>query len=146
MTTTNTLPYAEPATSAPVPSRKLIWVGRVITAIPVLMLLMSGVMKVMRVPMVVDGFAKMGYPANTVVPIGIVEIACTVLYVIPRTAVLGAILVTAYLGGATNTHVRAGEPFYGAVLFGVMVWLGLLLREPRLWPLLPLRKPSTNGA
>ena len=138
--TTDTISYAEPTAPAPVaPSRKLVWVGRVISALPVLMLLMSGVMKVMRVPMVVEGFGKAGYPAGTLVPIGVVELACTVLYVIPRTAVLGAILLTAYLGGATNSHVRSGEAFVGPVLFGVLVWLGLLLREPRLRPLLPLR-------
>jgi Mn2+/Fe2+ NRAMP family transporter len=72
--------------------------------------------------------------------IGILEIACTVIYVIPRTSVLGAILLTGYLGGATATHVRIGDPsFFGPVIFGVLVWLGLWLRDARLRALLPLR-------
>jgi hypothetical protein len=95
----------------------------------------------------VEGFAKLGYPERAALWIGIVEIACTVLYLIPRTAVLGAILLTGYLGGATNTHVRVGEPFYMPVLLGVLVWLGLFLREPRLRPLVPLRnKTRVPGA
>jgi hypothetical protein len=72
----------------------------------------------------------------------IVEIACAVLYAIPRTSVLGAILLTGYLGGATSTHVRAGEPFYLAVGTGIVVWLGLYLRDERLRALIPLRSST----
>jgi hypothetical protein len=71
--------------------------------------------------------------------LGILEVSCVIIFLIPRTAVLGAILIAAYMGGATATHVRVGDPFYATVLVGVFVWLGLWLREPRLRALLPLR-------
>jgi hypothetical protein len=105
----------------------------------VLFLLFDGIIKVMKVAPVLQAFARLGYPENLAIGIGILLILCTVVYAIPRTAVLGAILLTAYLGGATATHVRAGEPFYFPVLFGVLVWTGLFLREDRLRALLPLR-------
>ena len=128
------------AQTAPV-SKKMLWTGYVISAIPVLMLLFSGIMKLVKPPSVVEGFVRLGYPASLVVGIGILEIACTVVYLIPRTSVLGAILLAAYLGGATATHVRVGESaFIGPVVFGVLIWLGLFLREPRLRALLPLRQ------
>ena len=135
----NSLSYAEPATPAVTPSRKRVWAGRVVSAIPVLMLLMSGVMKLVGPKMVIDGFEHLGYPARLAVPIGIVEIACTLVYVFPQTAVLGAILLTGYLGGATATHVRMGEPWFGPVVLGVLVGLGLFLRDARLRALLPTR-------
>ena len=85
--------------------------------------------------------AQFGYPSGLIVPIGVVELACVVLYVIPRTAVLGAVLLTGYLGGAIATHVRLSDPsFAGPLIFGIMVWAGLYLREPRLRALLPLRR------
>src|SRR5262245_22160092 len=93
-------------------SRTAFWVGCILSALPVLMLLMAGGMKLMKGPEVVDGFAKHGYAESLILPIGIVEIACAVIYAFPRTAVLGAILMTGFLGGATATHVRAGEPFF----------------------------------
>lgn len=79
-------------------------------------------------------------PASFALPIGLVELACTAIYVIPRTSVLGAILLTGYLGGATATHVRVGEPFFALIVLGVLVWGGLFFRDPRLRELLPLRK------
>jgi hypothetical protein len=82
---------------------------------------------------------KGGFPANTLTPIGILEVVCTLLYAFPRTAVLGAILLTGYLGGATVVHVRGGEPFIAPVLIGCIVWLGIYLREPRLHALTPWR-------
>ena len=128
------------AQTAPV-SKKMLWTGYVISAIPVLMLLFSGIMKLVKPPSIVEGFVRLGYPASLAVGIGILEIACTVVYLIPRTSVLGAILLAAYLGGATATHVRIGESaFIAPVVFGVLVWLGLFLREPRLRALLPLRQ------
>src|ERR1700678_2460255 len=87
-------------------SRKTIWIGRVISALPVIMMLMSGSMKLIKPPGMEDQFGKLGYYPYHILPLGILEIACVVLYVIPRTAVLGAILITGYLGGATATHVR----------------------------------------
>jgi hypothetical protein len=93
-------------------------------------------------PPAVQGMtAQFGYPASLIVPIGLLELICVVLYVIPRTAVLGAVLSTGYLGGAIATHVRVSDPaFVGALILGILVWAGLYLREPRLRLLLPLRK------
>lgn len=124
------------------PSKVTLVISYVMSAIPVLMLFMSAGMKISKVPMVTDGFAKMGFPAGVIMPIGIVELLCTVLYIIPQTAVLGAILLTGYLGGAIVTHVRAEEAFIGPLAFGVLVWGGLFLRDARIRNLIPLRKPQ----
>src|SRR5262245_45461768 len=100
---------------------KGVWIGRVVTFLPALMLLVDGVAKLFKPAPVVEGTAKLGYSEGTIIPIGIVLIVCTVLYLIPRTAVLGAILLTGYLGGAVATHVRVGEGSFGiifAVVFG----------------------------
>lgn len=129
-----------PEPSLPPISKAQLWTGRILSALPVLLLVMSGAMKLMKPAPVVEGFAKYGYPAGAVTPIGLVELACTAIYLIPRTSVLGAILLTGYLGGATATHVRAGEPFYGAVLAGMAVWGGLFFRNPQIRALIPLRK------
>lgn len=132
-----------PTQSAP-PSKTVLWTSYVLSAIPVFMLLMSAVMKLTRNPAVVEGFPQMGYPLWELVPIGAVELVCTVLYLIPRTSVLGAILLTGYLGGATATHVRVEEmAFVGAVGFGIMLWGGLYLRDPRVRALIPLRSSVT---
>lgn len=120
-------------------SKKLVWTGRILSALPVLLLLFSAVLKFMKPPAVTEGFQKLGYQDNTLLPLGFVELICTVLYVIPQTSVLGAILVTAYLGGATASHLRVGEPFFGPIILGMIAWLGLFLRDRRLRSLLPLR-------
>ena len=125
--------------TAPV-STKLLWAGRIVSALPVLGLLLSATMKLVKAAPVMEGFAKFGYPDSVILPLGIVELTCTVLYVIPQTSVLGAILLTGYLGGATATHVRVGETFYAPVILGVLVWLGLFLRDARLRVLIPLRR------
>lgn len=124
------------------PSRKTLWLGRILGAVPVLMMALSAVMKISRNPAVLESWGpRFGYPDGTLVAIGLVELACAVLYVIPRTAVLGAILVTGYLGGATATHVRVGEAAFVAPVFaGMLAWAGLFLRDPRLRALLPLRR------
>ena len=122
-------------------SKAALWTGRVISALPVLMLLMSAGMKLARVPAAVKGFEELGWPAGIAVTLGIVELACAILYAIPRTAVLGAILVTGYLGGATATHVRVSQPYFMPILLGVLAWLGLYLRDSRLRALVPLRRP-----
>jgi hypothetical protein len=124
--------------TAPV-SKKMLWAGYIISALPVLMLLFSGVMKLLKPAPVMEGFVRFGYPESLALGIGIVELACAALYVIPRTSVLGAILLTGYLGGATATHVRIGEPFFVPILLGVLIWGGLFLRDERLRALLPLR-------
>jgi hypothetical protein len=121
-------------------SKKMRWAGYIISALPVLMLLFSGVMKLAKPAPVVEGFVRLGYPESLALGIGIVELACAVIYVIPRTSVLGAILLTGYLGGATATHVRIGEPFFMPIILGVLVWGGLFLRDERLRALLPLRQ------
>jgi len=121
-------------------SKKMIWTGRIIGALPVMVLLFSGVLKLAKPPAVVEGFNKFGYPERLLRPLGILEIGCTVIYLIPRTSVLGAILLTGYLGGATATHVRVLDPsFIMPFSAGVLVWLGLFLREQRLHKLIPLR-------
>ncbi|MBW8873836.1 MAG: DoxX family protein [Acidobacteria bacterium] len=127
-------------TTAPV-SKKMLWAGYVISALPVLGLLFSGIMTLMKPASVVEAFTQFGYPESMIIGIGILKLACTIVYLIPRTSVLGAILLAAYLGGATATNVRIGDPsFLAPVVFGVLLWLGLYLREPRLRPLLPLRR------
>lgn len=120
-------------------SKKVLWVGYIMAAVPILLLLMSGVMKVMNPPFVAEGFVHLGYNERLTLAIGIIELLCVVLYVVPRTAVLGAILLTGYLGGATASHVRIGEPFHMAVLLGVVIWGSLYLRDGRLRALIPLR-------
>ena len=125
--------------NAPV-SRKMFWTGRIVSALPVLALLFSGVMKVMRPAAVVRGFAHYGYPERLILLIAFLEIASTIVYMIPRTTVLGAILMTGYLGGATATNVRVGDPsFVVTVILGVLVWFGVYLRDHRLRTLIPLR-------
>lgn len=122
-------------------SKAVVWVGRVISALPVLMMLFGASMTFAKRPEVTEGLKNVGYPEHLAMPLAIVQVVCCFLYVLPRTSVLGAILLTGYLGGATATHVRLGQPFHMAVIVGVLVWLGLLLRERRLRTLLPLRRP-----
>lgn len=127
-------------TQTAIASKKMLWTGRVISALPVLMLVFGGIMSFMKPPMVLQSVAHLGYPERLVIPLGILEIVCALVYAIPRTSVFGAVLLTAYFGGATATHVRIGEAFYMPVIFGVLVWIGLYLREDRLRALVPLRK------
>jgi len=118
----------------------MLWCGRVMSAVPVLMLVMSGVMKLAKTQQVVDGFVHFGFPLGMIAGLGVLEILCTVVYLIPRTSILGAILVTGYLGGATVTTLRMGESAYVmAVILGILAWGGLYLREPRLRALIPFR-------
>ncbi|MGH7229322.1 MAG: DoxX family protein [Nitrospiraceae bacterium] len=124
---------------APV-SKKMLWAGYIISVLPVLLLLFSGGMKLVKPASVVEGFVRLGYPESLALGIGIVELACAVVYVIPQTSVLGAILLTGYLGGATATHLRIGEPFFMPIFLGVLIWGGLFLRDHRLRALLPLRR------
>lgn len=135
----------EPDVQAAPASKKMVWTGRVLSAPPVLLLAFSAAMKFARPPEVIKGFVELGYAERLAVPLGIVEIACVVLYVIPQTAVLGAILLTGYLGGATATHVRVGQPFFMPIVVGVVAWLGLYLRDPRLRALIPLRNRTSDS-
>ena len=123
-------------------SRKNVWASRIVGGLPALFLLLDGAMKLVKPAVVVDATVKLGYPESVIVPIGVVLIVCTILYLIPTTAVLGAILLTGYLGGAVATHVRVGESLFSIifpVIFGVMLWLALYLNDPRMRALLPLR-------
>lgn len=125
---------------APVSSKRL-WTGRIISALPALLLLFSGTMKLLRVSAVIDGMAHYGYPEHLILLIGMLEVGCTIVYLIPRTAILGAILMTGYLGGATATNVRVGDPsVIGPILAGILVWAGLYLRDGRLSALIPVRR------
>jgi hypothetical protein len=120
-------------------SKTNLWAGRIISTLVVLFLLFDAVAKLMKIAPVLQAFTQLGFSTSLAVPIGAVLLVCTILYVIPPTSILGAILLTAYLGGATVTHVRAGQPFYFPVIFGVLVWGGLYLRENRLRALIPFR-------
>ena len=129
----------QPVPQTPPVSKKVLWAGYIMSALPVLMLLFSAAMKFAKPPPVVEGFKHLGLPESLVLGLGVLELGCTLLYVIPRTSVLGAILLTGYLGGAILAHLRVGDPFFGPVIFGVLVWGGLFLRDPRLRALIPFR-------
>ena len=123
------------------PSKAMLWTGRVMSALPVLFILMASVMKLLKLPAVVEGFVRSGVPVQLIIPVGIIELVCVVVYLIPATAVLGAILMTGLLGGATITTLRIGDPTYPMpVILGMLAWGGLYLRDLRLRELIPLRK------
>ena len=119
------------------------WPGRVLTALPVLFLAFDVTIKLMKIQPVVDSFAQLGIPVELARVVGTVELFCLVLYCIPRTAVLGAMLLTGYLGGAVLTHLRIGSPLVSHTLFptyiGIMLWSALWLRDSRVRALVPLR-------
>lgn len=122
-------------------SKAMLWTGRIMSALPALLTLLGAVMKIAKGAAVIEGFVKAGFAQNLIVPIGILEVVCVVVYVIPRTSVLGAILMTGLLGGATVTNLRIGDPALPLpVVFGMMVWGGLYLRDVRLRALIPLRR------
>lgn len=122
-----------------------IWTARILGGLATLFLLIDGAGKVLRLAPYVEGTAKVGYPADCLVPLGLVLLASTILYAVPRTAMLGAVLLTGYLGGATATHVRLSQPFIFPVVFGVVVWGCLYLRDERIRALLPFdRRPNEH--
>jgi uncharacterized membrane protein YphA (DoxX/SURF4 family) len=127
-------------TIVPQRSRKAFWIGWVLSVLPALLLLFSASMKFIRPPYVTEMFSHLGWPERSIVPLGILELTCALLFLIPRTAVLGAILVAGYMGGAIATHARLGEPFLVQAGVGLLAWLGLYLREGRLRELIPLRR------
>jgi hypothetical protein len=119
------------------------WAGWIITGLIALGLTFSAAMKFLNPPDVSKEFVgRLGYPADLLLYIGITELACLIIYLIPRTAVLGAVLLTGYLGGAIATHVRIGDNFLGPAIGGVLVWLALFLRDARVRALLPLRRAA----
>jgi hypothetical protein len=119
-------------------SKGALWAGRIMSSLVVLLMVSSAVMKLMKPPSVVQGFGHFGFSEGLLLPLGILELVCTVIYVVPRTSVLGAILLTGYLGGATAATARIGEPFIAAVVGGILVWGGLFMRDRRLRELIPL--------
>ena len=128
-----------PGSSAPV-SKIAIWVGWILTILPALGLGFSATIKFVKPPQMAEQFAHLGWPEQHLLGLGILEMACAVLFLIPRTSVLGAILVTGYLGGAVASHVRIGEfGVFAQVGLSVVAWLGLYLRDPRVRALVPLR-------
>ncbi|WP_243303766.1 DoxX family protein [Geothrix oryzisoli] len=133
-----------PTSTPPAPTRtRWLWAGRILSTLPVLFLAFDGIAKLARLPPVLEACAKLGYSENVAGPLGLTLLTCVVLYAVPRTSVLGAILLTGYLGGAVATHVRVGDPLFSHILFptyvAALVWGGLYLRDARLGALLPLR-------
>jgi DoxX-like family len=126
-----------------VETKKRSWAGIIVSALPALFLLMDGIMKLVKPEPVVKGTVELGYNESVIVPLGIVLLVSVILYIIPKTSVFGAIMITAYLGGAVATHVRIGNPLFTHILFpvylGILVWLGLWLRDSRLRELAPFR-------
>lgn len=118
----------------------MIWVGWILTIAAAGMFIMSGVMKFLKPPELIEGLQKFGWDMKLVPALAIVELASTLLFMIPQTAVLGAVLLTGYLGGAIATHVRVEDQFFIPIILGVVVWAALWLRESRLRSILPLRK------
>jgi hypothetical protein len=141
-----------PAATRPTPAQPVIssrarWAGRAVSGLVAAFLLFDAVLKLVKPPFVVEGTVKLGYPAEVIVPLGVVLLVSTLLYLVPRTSPFGAVLLTGYLGGAIATHVRVGDPLASHVLFpvyvAVMVWGGLWLRDARLRAL-AARDPSRS--
>lgn len=129
-----------PAASA---SQATLWTARILTGLAAVFLLFDAGIKVLQLPPAVQGTIALGFPVGTVLGIGLLELACIILYAMPRTSVLGAILLTGYLGGAIASQVRVGAPLFSHVLFptyiAAMAWAGLYLRDDRLRILVPIR-------
>ena len=123
----------------PQTNKVLYWTGWVLSLLPMPLLAMSIGFKLAQAKIAADGFAKMGFPEGSLLAIGIVELVVTILYLVPQTAVLGAILLTGYLGGAIVTHLRVGEPYWAPFVMGVVLWLGLYCRDARVRVLAPIR-------
>lgn len=131
---------AHSAASAP-GSKGMLWTGRIISGFVALFLIVDGALRLIGFAPYVEGLVKVGYPASQAPWIGLALLVSTILYLIPRTAILGAILVTGYLGGATATQVRIEDPwFLFPVVLGVLAWAGLYVREARLRALIPLKR------
>jgi|SRR5579859_550036 len=124
-------------------SKTALWAGRVMSALPILFLIFDGVTHLMQIAPVMDAFRQLGYPTSLAVEIGLIELVCVIVYLIPSTSVLGAILLTGYLGGAIVPHVRIGDSLFTQIfpiILGLLLWGGLYLRNDRLRALIPLRK------
>src|SRR5215471_2061299 len=127
--------------------RWVLWVGRVISVWPVFVVLSSATWKLTRTPWYVREFTRIGWPESALTLLACLQLGCIVLYIVPRTAVLGSVLLTGYLGGAIATYVRMGEPYPVLVPLStsVIAWLGIYLREERLWRLVPWRRRNERS-
>jgi hypothetical protein len=125
-------------------SKKKLWVSRILIAVPVLFMLIDGITKLMMIPPVMEASKRLGFQPNIIPVIGIILLVCTILYLIPRTSILGAVLLTGYLGGAVVTNLRIESPLFSNTLFpvyfGILIWGGLYLKDSRLSIIFPLRK------
>ena len=125
-------------------SKKGVWAGRILSGLVVVFLIPDGIFKFLKPAPVLEAFAHVGWSVSLANTLGILLLTCTALYAFPRTSILGAILLTGYLGGAVATNLRAGDPLFSHVLFptylGTLLWLGLYLRDGRLRVLIPLRR------
>ena len=134
---------ARSSTSLTAPSTRQLWAGRILSGLAALFLAFDAAMKVAQLPVALQGTTQLGYPQSVVFGLGLLQLACLLLYLVPRTSVLGAVLWTGYLGGAVATHVRIGNPLFSHQLFplyvAALIWGGLWLRDARLRALLPLR-------
>jgi DoxX-like family len=123
---------------------KKVWIGRALSGITILFMLFDAVGKLFLEPHVVEATTKIGYPVTVIQPIGIIALTCTILYAVPRTAILGAVLLTGFYGGAVASKIRIGDPLFSSILFGVyfglIAWGGLYLRDERLRALFPFRR------
>jgi hypothetical protein len=124
-------------------SKGTIWAIRILTALVILPFVPSAIMKLMRVPAVTEGFAHLGIPQGAIVPLGIIELTCLAIYLVPRTAILGTLLLTGYLGGAVLANIIGHTDFIHAFVVGFLVWAGAWLRVPELRVLLPWRRTET---
>lgn len=134
---------SSPSTSAAKPRRGALWTGRVLTTLATLFLLFDAYGKLARQPQVIEAFARMGFSAAFSVELGSILLACTVLYAVPRTTVLGALFLTGYLGGAVALQWRAATPPFETmfpVLFAILMWAGVFLRDGLLWSVMPFRR------
>jgi hypothetical protein len=131
-------------------SNKMLWAGRIVSGAMAAFLVLDGVMHLTKIAPVVQAFEQLGWPIRMAVTLGVLELVCVAAYVYPRTSVLGAILLTGYLGGAVATHLRVGNPLFGETLFpvyvGILLWGGLWAREPRLRALIPFAGTAARRA
>jgi hypothetical protein len=125
-------------------SKNKLWTGRILSALGVLFMLFDGIIHILKITPVVEAFAQLGYPLGTARALGVIELICVALYLLPRTSVLGAVLLTGYLGGAIATQVRIGASLFSTTLFPIYValflWGGLYLRDERVRSLIPMRR------
>ncbi len=133
----------EASSQTAVASKGMLWTGRILTGLMALFFILDGVGHLMKPAPVVDAFARLGYPLSASVGIGVLLLICTAIYVTPRTSVLGAVLLTGYLGGAVSTQVRAGSSLFETifpVILGTLAWAGLFVRDAELRQIIPLRR------